>query len=177
MQILERLERIGSENENVYLNLIYYYRKNFQYDKLYNLIINLRPGVKKKFDMHYVLTLRLYAEILSGASSKMNINPITYARTQGYLFDFPDGKFYENDTLTMGNLIILLDRLIEPFYPEKFFLIKNISSHSFLYIPYMRLLELGVLEFNLNLNPEEPASVTTAAVAIAYLKKRGLIVK
>jgi tetratricopeptide (TPR) repeat protein len=170
--VLEQFAKLNSDNENVYLNLFNYYQKNAQYHSLYKLLTELQPVMRDTMDKHYVVTRRLYAEIVSGA---FNIagrsDPMVFATSHGYLPLFPDNKFYDDDTITQGNLIILLDRLVPPLYPEKFYTMRYISNHSFLYLPYMRLVALGVLEFNPELNPSENARISTVATAVAHLKK------
>jgi tetratricopeptide (TPR) repeat protein len=175
--VLEQFVKLKSENENVYLNLVRYYQTNGQYHSLYTLLAELQPVIRDTMDKHYVVTRRLYAEIVSGA---FNItgrsDPMVFATSHGYLPLFPDNKFYEDDTITQGNLIILLDRLVAPSYPEKFYTMRYISNHSFLYLPYMRLVDLGVLEFNPELNPTENAHISTVVLAFAHLKKDRLLV-
>lgn len=174
IRILEQLVNINSKDENVYLKLFYYYRKTARYNNLYELLIHLAPPIKSILDEHYTLTRRLYAEIVTGAAERSkSSDPVVFTVSKGYLPTCPDGKFYGNDTITNGNLIILLDRLIDPVYPQKFLVLKNISDHSFLYLPYMRLIHLGIIEFDPELNPGECASITMAAKAVANLKNSG----
>jgi len=177
IQILEQLKKIDSDDENVYLNLFYYYRKNAQYKDLYKLLLELQPSVKDRVDGQHALTRGLYAEIISGASRKFfrKMDPIVYATSQGYFPIFPDGKLYAGDLITKANLIILLDLLVDPIYPKKFFKAKNIPNNSFLYLPYMRLIELGILEFDPDLDPADNAKISVAVSAIVNLKKQGLI--
>lgn len=173
--ILEQLAKTNSKDENVYLKLFYFYRKTARYKNLYKLLVHLTPPIKDIFDKHYALTKMLYAEIITGAAPKSEYSdPVVFTASNGYLPIFPDGKFYGNDTITNGNLIILLDRLIDPIYPQNFLGMKNLSDHSFLYLPYMRLIHLGIIEFDPELNPDEYASITMAVKAVANLKSRGL---
>jgi len=168
--------KIGSIDEKVYLALFSYYHKTARYRDLYRLLINLDSPIQDTVNEHHILTRRLYAEILCGAQEKpVSSDPLVFVVSEGYIPPFPDGQSYENDPITIGNLIILLDKLVEPVYPKQFFKIKNISNRSFLYLPYMRLIELGIVELDPELNPEENASVTTTARAVANLKKRGFI--
>jgi tetratricopeptide (TPR) repeat protein len=170
--VLEQFAKLGSKNENVYLNLFHYYQKNAQYYALYKLLAGLQPLMRDKLDKHYVVTRKLYAEIVSGAFNiSGRSDPMVFAVSHGYLPLFPDNKFYDEDTITQGNLIMLLDRLVAPSYPEKFYTMRYISSHSFLYLPYMRLVDLGVLEFNSELNPADNAHISTVVLACAHLKK------
>lgn len=174
--VLEQLVRTGSRDENVYMALFAYYHKTSRYDDLYKLLINLDNPIQDSFNERYVLTRQLYAEIICGATTKfVHSDPIVFAILEGYLPSFPDGETHMHDSITNGNLIILLDKLIEPVYPERFFKMKNIASSSFLYLPYMRLVHLGIVEFNRELDPGENAPITTAAQAVANLGKRGFI--
>lgn len=176
LQILQELVKLENEDENVYLNLFYYYQKNSKYQKLYELLLDLKSSVRDKLDKHYTLTRRLYAEIVSGVSrTPVKSDPMVYAISNGYLPTFPDNKFYDNDTIDQGNLIILLDRLVAPLYPKKFFKMKNIATTSFLYLPYMRLVDLEILEFNHDLNPSDYATISMVVTALTNLKKGGFI--
>lgn len=176
IKVLERFAEIGSKDKTVYLNLFYYYRKMSRYNDLYKLLINLEPSIKDIFNERCVLTRRLYGEILSGATKKsVYSDPVIFAVSEGYIPVYPNGEFYADDTITNGNLIIILDRLVDPIYPHNFFKMKNISSSSFLYLPYMRLVQLGIIEYDPELNPDECASVIMAAKAVANLKNGGLI--
>ncbi len=176
VRVLEQLIIIGSTDENVYLNLVHHYRTSSRYKDLYKLLTSLTPPVEDKVNDYYGLTQRLYAEIISGATTEsVHSDPMAFAVLEGYIPVCPDGKVYDTDTITNGNLIILLDRLVEPVYPQKFFRMENISNRSFLYLPYMRLVHLGIVEFDAALNPNAHALVTTAVKAVTNLKKRGLI--
>ncbi len=175
-RVLEQLVKIGSLDKKVYLALFSHYHRTSRYDDLYRLLINLDNPIQDTFDERYVLTRELYAEIICGATTKfVHSDPIVFAILEGYLPSFPDGETHEDDPITYGNLIILLDKLVEPIYPERFYKMKNISSSSFLYLPYMRLVHLGVVELNQELDPEEKAPITMAAQAVANLEKRGVI--
>ena len=173
--VLEKLAQLGSHDENVYLNLFYYYRQASQHQALYAMLIAVEPAIAAAIDTHYVLTRRLYAELITGASGKSSLEAVVFAASQGYVPVYPDGIFRDDDTITNGGLIILLDRLIEPLYPTKFYAMKSISDHSFLYLPYMRLVHHGIMEFNADIEPQENAATTQAARAIAQLKLRGII--
>jgi len=176
LKLLEQLAEIGSKDEDVYLNLFYYYRKNSQYRNLFTLLVNVDPVVNDILNEHFCLTRRLFAEIISGASTKtVHSDPLVFATSHGYLTLLPDGKFYENDTITKGNLIVLLDHLVDPVYPKNFFQLRNVSNHSFLYLPYMRLIDHSILNFDPDLDPRRRAPISMAVQAIVQLKKRGFI--
>lgn len=175
-RVLEQLVKIGSKDEKVYLALFSYYHKTARYRDLYRLLINLESPVQDTMDERHILTRRLYAEILCGAQEKpVNTDPLVFVTSEGYIPPFPDGQSYENDPITVGNLIILLDRLVDPVYPKQFFKMKNISNRSFIYLPYMRLVELGIIELDPELIPEENASITMTIRAVANLKRKGFI--
>jgi len=176
IEVLEQLVKIGSKDRNVYLNLFYYYRKTARYKNLYELISNLELHIGIILDECYVLTRKLYAEIISGATNRPSkFDPVIFAVSKGYIPLCPDGEFYADDTITLGNFIILLNLLVEPFYPQNFFRMQKMSNRSFLYLPYMRLVHLGIMEFDHELDPNESTPITVAAKAIANLKKRGLL--
>ena len=137
---------------------------------------DLHPSIKPVFNEKHALTRRLFAEILCGATERsLYADPMVFAISEKYLPLFPDSKFYDFDTLTNANLIILFDRLVEPVYPKDFFAMKNIQNSSYLYIPYMRLIDLGIMPFNADLDPNAYAPLTSAVTGITQLKKRGLI--
>jgi tetratricopeptide (TPR) repeat protein len=174
--VLERLVQNRVENANVYLNLFEYYRGQNRCPELYNLLIAAPAAVKDTFDRRYPLTRRRYAEIACGAAGQKNPdNPVIRALTRGYLNVFPDGGAYPDDTVSNGNLIILLDRFVPPLYPKNFFNLQYVSSHSFLYLPYMRLVDLGILDFNTGLNPDRSATIAACAAALGRLKTHGYL--
>ena len=176
IHVLKRLVKIGSTDENVHLNLFQYYRTNKQYNDLSTLLNNLQPPIISIFNEKCALTRRLYAEIISGATDRLvYADPMVFAVSEKYLPLFPDSKFYDNDTLTNRNLIVLLDKLVEPIYPERLYTMKSVQSNSFIYLPYMRLVHLGIMDFNADLDPDAKAPVISAAKGIARLKDRGLI--
>jgi len=177
LAILQQFVKIGSNDENVYLNLFFYYHKNHQYRDLYKLLIDLNPAPRERIDKQCSLTRQLYAELIYGASEKLKrySDPMVFAVGEGYLTLFPDSAFYKNDTITQANLIILLDHFVKPIYPRKFFKMNNLTNGSFLYLPYMRLVDLGILDFNPDLNPNAEAAISMVVMAVENLRKKGLI--
>lgn len=174
--VLEELVRRGSSDINVYLHLFRYRRQRSDFSGMYGILGKLTPFMKTRFDAEFPLTRRLLAELTCGAAQAgANIDPVSYATEQGLLFRFPDGNFHEQDTLTSGNLIIALDSKLSPFYPRHFYAVPAISSHSFLYLPYMRLVEYGILPNDPALKPDAPAPLMNAFDAINSLRERGLI--
>ncbi len=173
---LEQLMKIGKRDKNVVLNLAYLYHKEKRYTKLYNLIKDIPVSLKDKIDDFFPLTRRLFAELMCGAVNRQSVlDPMVYVMSHNYLPILPNGKFYDNDTITNGNLIIILDRFLQPSRPKKFYRLNYISSHSYLYLPYMRLVEQGILNFNPAINPEAYARTTMLVRALDILKQRGLI--
>jgi tetratricopeptide (TPR) repeat protein len=176
VHVLEQLINIGSTDENAYLNLFLFYRRNKKYQEMFAFLNGLQPSINRVVNEKYTLTRRLFAEIVCGASDRpIYADPMVFAVSENYLPLFPDSKFYEYDTLTNGNLIILFDRLVDPIYPKDFFAMKKIQNNSYLYIPYMRLVHLGIMPFNADLDPGKWAPLTSAVTGVAQLKKRGLI--
>jgi tetratricopeptide (TPR) repeat protein len=174
--VLEQLINIGSTDENAYLNLFHFYQRNKKYQEMFAFLNSLQPSINRVINEKHALTRRLYAEIVCGASERsIYADPMVFAISEKYLPLFPDSKFYDHDTLTNGNLIILFDRLVDPVYPEDFFNMKKIQNNSYLYLPYMRLVHLGIMPFNAELDPDEWAQLTSAVSGVAQLKKRGLI--
>jgi tetratricopeptide (TPR) repeat protein len=172
--ILEKLVHGNMTDENVYLNLVYYYRKYERYKDLYILLSHYPRDQKDNLERHLALTRRLFAELICGATTqKVTTDPMIYSISKGYLPRFPDGQLYAEDTLTYANLIVLLDRLVEPDYPRNFFPMKNLSAKSYLYLPYMRLVDSGILTFEPYLVPEFPARISTTVNAVEVLSKRG----
>ncbi len=173
---LERLIKIGSQDKNVFLNLAYLYHREKRYTRLYYLIKNIPVTLKSEIDRHFPLTRRLLAELICGAVHKSKVSdPMVYVISHNYLPLCPNGKFYDNDTITIANLIIILDRFLKPVRPQHFYRMEHISSRSYLYLPYMRLVNEGVLKFEPGLRPQEYACTTTLIEAVDVLKQRGFI--
>ena len=176
IRVLERLARNRVDNANVYLNLFEYYRGQGRYPDLYNLLVAAPAAIRDTFDQRYPLTRRRFAEIACGAAGQPPADdPVAFALTRGYLNVLPDGGSYPDDTVSTGNLIILLDRLVPPLYPKNFYNLQNVSNRSFIYLPYMRLIDLGVMDFNSALDPDRPATVTAGGAALGRLKARGYL--
>lgn len=171
---LEKLVKTGVDDENVYLNLIFYYRKHGRFNDLYELLLNIPATAREQVDKYSPVTRKLFSELICGAVAKKGkTDPMIFSVSRGYLPRFPDGQLYEDDTLTMANLIILLDRLVEPVYPRNLHPMKHISTKSYLYLPYMRLVHFGVLQFNPYETPDQYAKTSTAIHALEALRERG----
>jgi tetratricopeptide (TPR) repeat protein len=171
---LAKLVKRGVGDENVYLNLIYYYRKHGRFNDLYQLLLNLPPATKDRVDKYSAVTRKLLAELICGAvTENIKTDPTIFTISRGYLPRFPDGQLYEDDTLTVANLIILLDRLVEPDYPRDLYPMKHISTKSYLYLPYMRLVHFGVMQFSPYVMPDQYAKLSTAIHALEILRERG----
>jgi tetratricopeptide (TPR) repeat protein len=176
IQTLERIVELGTIDENVYFNLFNHYQRNQLYQDMYKLLINIAPSIKPSFDRKYVLTRRLYAEIICGASTiDIYADPMVFAVSEKYLPLFPDSRFYDLDTLTNAQIIILVDKMVDPIYPDKFYRMTKIPNSSYLYLPYMRLIQLGIMAYDPDLDPTENASLITTVQLIARLKNRGII--
>jgi hypothetical protein len=176
MEILEILAGRNCPDSNVYFNLFSYYQQEHEYQKQYGVVLNASPPVRQQFDRRHKLTMRLFAELLTGAvSSVPTRDPVGYVISRGFLNVFPDGQFYGFDTVTIARLIVMLDRLVAPVYPQKFYVVKNIPARSFLYLPYMRLVENGILALDPEMIPEKHAPVSMAICAISNLKERGIL--
>ena len=176
IRTLESLANRGVEDPNVYLNLIFLCRKHANYDRLCSALLSMPQSIAGDIDTRLVLTRRFLAEIISGASrQRMKTDPMVFCISRDYLPLFPDGKTYEEDTLVMAHLIVLLDRLVDPLYPRNLSPMRNISTRSYLYLPYMRLVEIGALELDPYLDPDRRASVLVAARALETLVNRGYL--
>jgi tetratricopeptide (TPR) repeat protein len=176
VRVLEQLVRLHTTDKDVYLTLFDYYHTTSRYRELSTLLTTLNHPLNDTLNKRYVLTRRLYAEIVSGATtSSVPNDPLDFAITQGYIPEYPDGSYGADDTITTGNLIILLDRLVEPIYPINFYTMRHISDHSYLYLPYMRLVHLGIMDFDAELDPDTYAGITAAAVALTTIVKKGLL--
>lgn len=173
--VLERLAARNARDENIYLNLVHLYRTRDRHGALFDMLARLEPSIGSRVDRHLILTRRLYAELLCGAAAAGRpADPLAFCVSRGYLPVAPDGQAFESDTVTMAQLIVLLDRLVAPVPPRDLYAAPNIPARSYLYLPYMRLVDLGILEFDAHVTPEHNASVLTAAHALARLKKRGI---
>ncbi|MEO0141915.1 MAG: tetratricopeptide repeat protein [candidate division WOR-3 bacterium] len=173
IKILNELASKDSPDENVYLNLFQYYRQSRKFSELYKMLLNLKSEILSRLDCHFPLTRTLLAEIITGATTlRSDLEPVSYTIAKGYLTCAPDQKFYGSDTITMANFITILDRLIPPVYPRKFFVIKSIPANSYLYLPYMRLIDQEILKPIPELNPEAPVSISSAVQAIDRMKNK-----
>ncbi|HEX7320453.1 MAG TPA: hypothetical protein VF399_08875 [bacterium] len=174
--VLEEFVRRKSSDVNVYLHLFRYRQRRSDFSGMSGILEKIRPSMRTRFNAEFPLTRQLLAELTCGAAQmSLGIDPVSYAVEQGLLFRFPDGNLYEQDTLTGGNLIIALDSKLPPFYPRHFYAVPAISSHSFLYLPYMRLVEYGILPIDPDLKPAAPAPLMNAFDAINSLREQGLI--
>lgn len=176
LDVLEKLVTMGTSDNDVYLHLFYSYRKYNQHRDLFTLLTNIDPFVKDAINERFCLTRRLFAELITGVSTRARYSdPVDFVMSHGYMSYLPDSNFYENDTITQGNLIILLDNFVKPVYPQKFFKLRHITNRSFLYLPYMRLIDIGILSLDGDLEPHERAPISMAVEAIGQLKQRGYI--
>jgi tetratricopeptide (TPR) repeat protein len=174
--VLEELVKRNSSDVNIYLHLFRYRRQRSDFSGMCGILEKLRPSMRTRFNAEFPLTRQLLAELTCGAAQTgSGIDPVSYAVEQGLLFRFPDGNLYVQDTLTSGNLVIALDSKLSPFYPQHFYAVPAISSPSFLYLPYMRLVEYGILPMDSDLKPDAPAPLMNAFDAINGLRERGLI--
>ena len=172
--VLEKLVSRGVDDDNVYLNLIYFYRKQGRYKDMFKALLRFSPLMGNYETTYWPLTREFFAELICGVvTHDIRSNPMIFCVSRGYLPLFPDGHQYENDTLSQANLIMLLDRLLEPTYPRNFHPMKHISTRSYLYLPYMRLVDSGILEFDPYLTPNEHAKVSMAIHALEKLNIRG----
>ena len=172
--ILEKLAGKKVDDGNIYLNLIRFYRKQDRFQDLYKLLLNLSPAMADQVDKYSPVTRKLFAELIcGGATEKIMTDPMIFTIARDYLPRFPDGHVYADDTLTMANLIILLDRLVEPVYPRNLYPLKHISTRSYLYLPYMRLVHFDILQLNPYVKPDQYAKLSTAVHALDALRKRG----
>jgi hypothetical protein len=177
VQVLERLVDLGSATTDVINILFTYYRTHAKYHDLYTL---LSTGDLSYDDIpgHIHMTRRLYAELLFGAHTRSlssKSDPVAFAISENLIPPFPNGEFYADDSLTYGHLIILLDRLVKPQYPAEFKSMKHVPNTSYLYLPYMRLVELGLIDYDPELQPAESVPVAYAVSCIERMKRQGLI--
>lgn len=173
---LDILVNRGIKDLNVYLNMVVLCRKHANYDRLYATLLRVPQPLANDLDTRLILTRRFLAELISGASRlKLKTDPMVFCVSRDYLPLFPDGKVYEEDTLTSANLIVLLDRFIDPLYPRNLFPMKHISTKSYLYLPYMRLVSIGVMDLDPYLEPGRRASALAAAKALDILAMNGYL--
>lgn len=177
VRTLGRLVDRGRATPDIVQILFTYYRSHGRYNDLYELLT--APALSSSLALYerIPLTRRLYAEILFGASAASSAasDPLVYAITENLIPACPNGDVYPDDTLTCGNLIILLDRLVEPLYPAKFLNMYYLPHTSYIYLPYMRLVDLGVVDYEPELKPGDPASVMFAVSCVQHMKQKGLI--
>jgi len=175
VDILERLVDLNTKDVQVYVALYVHYHSMMQYDDLYAVLISAPQSVLADFNRRFVVTRELYTKLIVGALgvSAAYKDPIWYATVNNYIPVFLDGMFYEEDRITMGNLIIMNDRLMPPSYPGHFYPTQHISDHSFLYLPYMRLIDKKIIPYDKNLDPNAPVPLSLAMQVIKNMKQGG----
>jgi tetratricopeptide (TPR) repeat protein len=176
VQVLERLVHLEANDVAVYLNLINYYKTHSLCKALFNILTDLPPQFTTTVDSRWLVTRELLATVICGASTKkIYSDPLVFTITEGYMPLFPNGKFYDNDTLTNGQLVVLFDRLLEPAYPGEFRKMDYVTSKSFLYLPYMRLVNRSIIEFDKTFDPSKYSTISYVVKAVSNLKKWGYI--
>ncbi len=175
--ILKHLVDKGRATGDIIQILFAYYRSHARYRELYTLLAGIHDSDHHSLYEHVPLTRRLYAEILFGAStaSSNKSDPLVFATTENLIPACPNGDFYPDDSLTYGNLIILLDRLVKPHYPSTFLGLNHVANTSYLYLPCMRLVELGLFDYDPELRPDDIASVMFAVTCVQRLKRKGIL--
>ncbi|MBN2620669.1 hypothetical protein JXB22_06200 [candidate division WOR-3 bacterium] len=174
--ILETLAQHETRDPHVYTTLLRHYDTNNAYDRFFNLYGSAPDPVRPILDARYVLTRELYARLCAGATHTAAVHdPVRHAVVRGYLPSTPDGLYYEQDTMTVGNFIITLDNLLEPVYPKHFYPLAHISERSFLYLPCMRLIDTGILTYQRDIDPDMVVPVSMAVRAIQIMTERGYI--
>jgi hypothetical protein len=174
---LERLADLGVADVHVYKVLLRHYSGNNAHDRFFESYLSAPPSLAHLLDKDYTLTRELYAKLLLGAigNPKWQGGPMDFAITKEYMPTVPSGAYYKNDTMTIGNLIITLDRLLEPIYPADFYPMTHISERSFLYLPYMRLVDRGILTYERDVHPDAIAPLSITVNAIHVMTQRGYI--
>ncbi len=176
VQSLERLIALDVNDPNVYLNVYYYYRAGKRYPDMLRLLAGLQPSISRIFDQRFPLTRQELAALLYGAAGrKSHSDPMIFALSENLLPVFPDRNLYPDDTISMAQLIIILDRRIDPDPPADLSTAVRIAPESFLYLPYMRLVGKGILALDPNMLPTDRVPLTTAARAIVNMKNRGFL--
>jgi tetratricopeptide (TPR) repeat protein len=176
IQVLEKLVALRTNDVQVYSVLLKHYYVTLNYGRFFTLYGSLPESVKPLLDAQYVLTRQLYSQLLAGTDHITSYNdPVQIAVAKGYLPRCPDGNYYRYDTMTVANLIIALDILLEPIYPKHFYPMNNISERSFIYLPYMRLVDLEILTYDRQMDPNTIASLSMAVQAIQKMGQRGFI--
>jgi len=174
---LERLAELDIQDEQVYTTLLDHYFSRTMYDRFYYLCRSVPATIMSILDSRYTMTRNMYAILLVGAThnTAWHNDPMHYAITKGYLFPGITGAYFEHDTITIGNFIVTLDKLLEPTYPRLFYPMTHISERSFLYLPYMRLIDMEILDYQKNIDPNRPAPFSLVVPAIKEMIERGFI--
>lgn len=175
-QALARLAAQRVEDLNVYLSLLEHERALKRWSGVVGLLCGLPPGVTGEFNRRFALTRRGYAELACGAAGACDAgNPLVNALTRGYLNPLPDGFAYPDDTVTLGNLIVLLDRMVPPDPPRSYPILQTLDARSYLYLPYLRLVGLGIIDYDPAPAPDRPATPAECARALVRLKNAGYL--
>ncbi len=173
ISVMEKMASREMLDASAYAHLTRLYRDNRRFDDLHAMLARLGPPMSDELDKRLALDRTLLAELICGATRQsVQTDPMVWCISKGYLPVSPDGILYETDTLTTGNVIILLDRLVEPVYPRNFYPLQKITTRSYLYLPYMRLVEMGILNLDPYVAPDHKASVIDAARALGRMKEK-----
>lgn len=172
--VLDQLACLQVDDINVYLPLIGQDRQQGRWSRIIERLCALPPSAAREFNRRFALTRRFYAELACGAGGQENTgNPLVTALTKGYLNLMPDGHVYADDTLTLGHLIMLLDRFLPAEPPRRCPPLQTLKPDSYLYFPYLRLVERGIIEFDPALAPDRLANPVECAQALRRLKDKG----
>jgi len=175
--VLERLTDLNTKDIHVYTVLLRYYFDNKEYDRFFETYRSAPVSIVPLLDARYTLTRELYAKLLLGATrtAKWQGDPMEFAVTKGFLHTVITDAYYQDDTMTIGNLIVALDRLLEPTYPKQFYPMSYISERSFLYLPYMRLVDMDILAYERDVDPNRITPLNIAVKAIHAMMQRGYL--
>lgn len=175
VRTLEELAALDVPDQNVYLHLHQYYHDSRNYPRVNALMGAAPAAVRSFFAERYVLTRRLCAECFCGALGAQPADPVRFCIDHRLMSPMPDGLFYETDIVSNGGLIIMLDRLLAPTYPERLYPVRAIPTDSYLYLPYLRLVNAGILPYDSLVNPQGSASVISLLDALDVMSQKGYL--
>ncbi len=167
--------RLKSTDTLVYRISYDYFRKRGDYHRCFEILSAASTTIPKRLDNLIPVTRENLAFLFAGASNKFTGKDyIRFTEQTGIMSRFPDGNFYPQDRVTMGNFIIMISKLLPEKKDLEFSLrsdLQKIDTRSFYYLPTLRLINYRIIEPGELLRPEEYLPLTLAIKSIQRLRK------
>lgn len=172
--LLKQIE-LKTTDINVYRLTYDHFRTARDSKRCFEIALAAGLNVPRQLDQFVKITRDNLAFLLAGASSRpTGKDHLAYVEKAGLMKRFPDGNFYAQDRVTLGNLIITLAEIvpeprIQPLAAPSGRL--RIDRSAFYYHPASKLVASRVMEPAELGNTEEYVSLTTVVNALNRLRK------